>query len=30
VRWVRGPERFLVRLSPEEIIAAIDETKRNN
>ncbi len=25
VRWVRRPERFLVRLAPEEILAAIDE-----
>lgn len=27
VRWIRRPERFLVRLSPEEVLAAIDEAE---
>ena|SRR5437660_10248770 len=27
VRWFYRPERFLVRLSPEQLLAAIDENK---
>lgn len=27
VRWLRRPERFLVRLSPDEVLAAIDESE---
>ena len=30
VRWLFRPERFLIRLSPEQLLAAIDQTLRGS